>query len=56
MGGVPAKLIRIVFLKTLCNSCWRSSGGIGTNYRLREAQPQLAQTDVNAFLEWSRRA
>jgi carbonic anhydrase/acetyltransferase-like protein (isoleucine patch superfamily) len=55
MGGVPAKLIRYRFpedvVRQLLELQWWNWG----EDRLREAQPQLAQPDVNKFLEWAHR-
>lgn len=56
MGGVPAKLIRHRFSKDVVQQLLALKWWNWDELRLREAQPQLAQTDVNAFLEWSRRA
>ena len=55
MGGVPAKLIRHRFSEDVVQQLLELKWWNWDELRLREAQTQLAQTDVNAFLEWSRR-
>ena len=56
MGGVPAKLIRYRFPENVVQQLLEIQWWNWSEERLREAQPQLAQPDVNSFLEWARRS
>ena len=56
MGGVPAKLIRHRFSEDVVRQLLEIQWWNWNEDRLREAQPHLAQPDVNSFLEWARRA
>lgn len=55
VGGVPAKLIRYRFPEDVVRQLLEIQWWNWSEDRLREAQPQLAQSDVNSFLEWARR-
>ena len=54
MGGVPAKLIRYRFPEDVVRELLEIQWWNWSEERLREAQPKLAQPDVNQFLEWAR--
>jgi acetyltransferase-like isoleucine patch superfamily enzyme len=54
MGGVPAKLIRYRFPEDVVQQLLEIQWWNWSDDRLRKAQPQLAQSDVNSFLEWAR--
>jgi acetyltransferase-like isoleucine patch superfamily enzyme len=54
VGGVPAKLIRYRFPEDVVQQLLEIKWWNWSEDRLREAQPQLAQPDVNSFLEWVR--
>jgi chloramphenicol O-acetyltransferase type B len=56
MGGVPAKLIRYRFPEDVVRQLLEIQWWNWTEDRLREAQPRLAQTDVNGFLDWARKS
>lgn len=55
VGGVPAKTIRYRFPEEVVRQLLELQWWNWSEDRLREAQPQLAQPDVNSFLEWARR-
>jgi len=55
MGGVPAKLIRYRFPEDVVQQLLELQWWNWSEDRLRAAQPQLAQPDVNSFLEWAKR-
>jgi acetyltransferase-like isoleucine patch superfamily enzyme len=54
MGGVPAKLIRYRFPEDVVQQLLELQWWNWSDDRLRAAQPQLAQPDVNSFLEWAK--
>ena len=54
VGGVPAKLIRYRFPEDVVQQLLEIQWWNWSEDRLREAQPQLAQPDVNLFLKWAR--
>lgn len=55
VGGVPAKLIRYRFPEDVVRQLLEIQWWNWSEDRLRQAQPQLAQPDVNSFLEWAKR-
>lgn len=55
VGGVPAKLIRYRFPEDVVQQLLEIEWWNWSEEKLREAQPRLAQADVNLFLEWARR-
>jgi chloramphenicol O-acetyltransferase type B len=55
VGGVPAKLIRYRFPEAAVRELLELQWWNWSEDRLREAQPRMAQPDVNSFLEWARR-
>ena len=54
VGGVPAKLIRYRFPEDVVQQLLEIQWWNWSEDRLRAAQPQLAQPDVNSFLEWAK--
>lgn len=55
VGGVPAKLIRYRFADDAVAQLLEIKWWNWSEEKLREAQPYLAQPDVNSFLEWAKR-
>lgn len=55
VGGVPAKLIRYRFADEVVRQLLEIQWWNWNENQLRQAQPQLAQPDVNSFLEWAKR-
>lgn len=53
VGGVPAKLIRYRFSEEVVRQLLELEWWNWSEERLRQAQPRMAQTDVNSFLEWA---
>ena len=56
VGGVPAKLIRYRFPEEVVRQLLELQWWNWSEDRLREAQPHLAQPDVEEFLAWARRS
>ena len=54
VGGVPAKLIRYRFPEDVVQQLLEIQWWNWSEEKLRAAQPQLAQPDVNSFLEWAK--
>ena len=54
VGGVPAKLIRLRFAEDVVRQLLEIKWWNWDEERLRQAQPHLAQPDVNSFLDWAR--
>ncbi len=55
VGGVPAKLIRYRFSEEGIRELLEIQWWLWSEEKLRDAQPLLAQPDIQSFLEWSRR-
>ena len=54
VGGVPAKVIRYRFSEDVIRELLEIKWWEWSEDRLREAQPLMAQPDVNSFLAWAR--
>ena len=55
VGGVPAKLIRYRFADEVVRQLLEIKWWDWDQVKLREAQPYLAQPDVDYFLNWTKR-
>ncbi len=56
MGGVPARVIRYRFPEEVVRQLLEIQWWNWSEDHLRQAQPHLAQPDVNSFLEWAKRS
>ena len=56
VGGVPAKLIRHRFSEPVVQELLKIQWWNWSEDQLREAQPWLAQPDVDSFLTWCKRS
>lgn len=56
VGGVPAKLIRYRFPSEIVRELLEIQWWNWSEDKLRQAQPLLAQPDVDSFLDWTRRS
>ncbi len=55
VGGVPAKLIRYRFPEEIVRELLEIKWWNWNEDRLRQAQPLIAQPDVDSFIAWSKR-